>query len=172
MTTQDRKPRPRSPRDTRTEEEIANTRSSGLSVITAARAEGFSAGLLEAALAGQMEHDYFPIRLTDLAARMSFREVTGEPIAIADAVVRQRAVNHTTACLGYRIEADNAAVVYLTDTEPYASYEHGAHLSFLVPASDGGLPLETGSLSHAEDRRLADFAAGADLLIMDAQYSP
>ena len=64
-------------------------------------------------------------------------------------------MNHPALTLGYRIEADGATVVYATDHEPHA------------PAlARGERPPQT-----ADECRYADFVAGADLLIHDAQFT-
>jgi len=64
--------------------------------------------------------------------------------------------------LGYRVEADGAAVVYACDHEPF-----GGAL-WRTDAAPG--PLE--SILHEGDRRHAHFLADADLVIHDAQYTP
>lgn len=106
-------------------------------------------------LAGQMEYSYFPVRLDQLRATMSFREIGEEAFQIADAVIQPRYLNHTTLCLGYRITADGASIVYATDHEPYTR----------LPLHPGG------EILHSGDLGLIEFARDADLLIHDAQYS-
>ncbi len=64
--------------------------------------------------------------------------------------------------LGYRIEADGAAVVYLCDHEPFSET-----LWHENPA-----PSHAESIVHEGDRRHARFMAGAGLAIHDAQYTP
>jgi CheY-like chemotaxis protein len=64
--------------------------------------------------------------------------------------------------LGYRVEADGAAVVYLCDHEPFSETLWHEH-----PASS-----HAESIVHAGDRRHARFMAGAGLVIHDAQYTP
>jgi hypothetical protein len=64
--------------------------------------------------------------------------------------------------LGYRIEADDAVLVYLCDHEPFAetfSHDNRAH-----PGAE--------DIVHEGDRRHARFMAGAGLVIHDAQYTP
>jgi phosphoribosyl 1,2-cyclic phosphodiesterase len=68
-----------------------------------------------------------------------------EPIEIGCASVRAFPLNHPQGASGYRIESDNAAVVYASDTD------HG---------------------DPTLDRILIDRAASADLLIYDAQFTP
>ena len=113
---------------------------------------------LETALANQMEYTYFPIKLEDMNARIEFEEVQESEFSIDGVKVTPHLLNHTTACLGYRIEADGKTVVYASDTEPHMH--------------DAKRPDDTApQLSHAADRALAEFVEGADLLVMDAQYT-
>src|SRR5437870_9847360 len=64
--------------------------------------------------------------------------------------------------LGYRLEADGAAVVYACDHEPFG----GA----LWRSDTAAGRIE--SILHEGDRRHARFLADADLVIHDAQYTP
>lgn len=117
-------------------------------------------GSLETALANQMEYTYFPITLEKMNANISFEEISEETFSIDGVKITPHRLNHTTACLGYRIEADGKTVVYASDTEPHA----------LGPAgkpTDGSRP----QLADRADRALAEFVEGADLLVMDAQYT-
>jgi CheY-like chemotaxis protein len=64
--------------------------------------------------------------------------------------------------LGYRIEADGVAMVYLVDHEPFSDELWRA----------GADPDRIESILHEGDRRHARFMADADLVIHDAQYTP
>jgi phosphoribosyl 1,2-cyclic phosphodiesterase len=114
---------------------------------------------LETALANQMEYTYFPITLDEMNADIAFEEIREGAFTVDGVKVTPHRLNHTTACLGYRIEADGKTVVYASDTEPHAL----GH----APQPANGSP----ALGHDRDRALADFVGGADLLIMDAQYT-
>jgi phosphoribosyl 1,2-cyclic phosphodiesterase len=103
-------------------------------------------------LAVQMHSTYFPVPLSDLGADITFSELAEDRIRIDDATIRTHFLNHTSPCLGYRIEADGVSVAYVTDHEPY-------------PAAGNGQDLT------ADDRRLVEFVHGVDLLIQDAQYT-
>ena len=120
---------------------------------------------LERVLASQMEYQYFPVTLSAMNARIDFHEVREGEFAAEDVQIVAQFLNHTTLCMGYRISADGRTVAYVTDTEP-----HGLQLEpgkVEVRADKGRQP----RLIHQEDRRLADFIAGADLVIMDGQYT-
>src|SRR5437588_143144 len=106
-------------------------------------------------LAGHMHYTYFPVRLGDLHAEMTFCELEEGTIQIEDATVRTHYLNHTAVCMGYRVEVDGVSMAYVTDHEPYSELEDG---------------LRRGSI-HDGDRRLIEFVRGVDLLIQDAQYT-
>jgi phosphoribosyl 1,2-cyclic phosphodiesterase len=96
-------------------------------------------------LAYQMTAPMFPVRLDELSAELTTREVRhAERFAVGDAVVRVAKLNHPGGVFAYRIDHGGKSVVYATDTEHYACVD---------PAL----------------RALAD---GADVLIYDAQYTP
>ncbi|MDX1421148.1 MAG: MBL fold metallo-hydrolase [Rubricoccaceae bacterium] len=108
----------------------------------ASAAEGSPQALLE----GQMQAPYFPVDFDALPARPRFVTLTpDEPLDIGGVRVVPFPVRHTQHVLGYRLEAGGASVVYCTD------YEHG---------------------DAEADALLAERAAGAGLLICDAQYTP
>ena len=95
-------------------------------------------------LSGQMVRPYFPVGDEVFRAQVEYRSLNaGEHISLGSAEVSALELNHPGGNLAYRIEFQGHSVVYATDVE------HG---------SDG-------------DRRLADFARGADLFIVDAMYT-
>jgi phosphoribosyl 1,2-cyclic phosphodiesterase/DNA-binding response OmpR family regulator len=109
---------------------------------------------LRTTLAGQMEHTYFPITLDQFAATIRYHDLVEGAFALGDVQVITRYLNHPALTLGYRFEADGASLAYCCDHEP-----HSAALA----SGDAAI---TGM-----DERYADFVAGADLVIHDAQYT-
>jgi phosphoribosyl 1,2-cyclic phosphodiesterase len=96
-------------------------------------------------LAHQMTAPVFPVRLDELGAQITMREVRqGEGLMIGDARVRVAKLNHPGGVYAYRIDYAGKSVVYATDTEHYACV----------------------------DPMLRTLAAGADVLIYDSQYTP
>ena len=121
-----------------------------------------SGGSLRDVLAGQMEYSYFPIELGQLPATITFQELGEGTHEIGGARVGAQYLHHPVLTLGYRVEADGAAMVYLPDHEPFSEMLwHGNHTSSRAE-----------SIVHEGDRRHARFMAGADLVIHDAQYTP
>jgi phosphoribosyl 1,2-cyclic phosphodiesterase len=94
----------------------------------------------------QMAVPYFPVDMGAMNAKRKFQEVDGgESFQIGENKVTARWLNHPQGCLGYRIETPAGTVVYATDNEP-------------------GDP--------ALDQSLLELAAGADVFINDAQFTP
>jgi phosphoribosyl 1,2-cyclic phosphodiesterase len=106
---------------------------------------------LEETLAGQMDHPNFPVHLTAMGARMSFRDLgEGETVEIDDGSVGRVLVtnargNHPQGVFAFRVDHGGQAIVYATDTEHY----------------EGRI-----------DERLLKLVRGADVLIYDSQYTP
>lgn len=94
--------------------------------------------------------EHFPVRFADLPARMDRSRVVDGVVRIGSAVVSRIALNHPGGSDGFRIDDDGgASLCYLTDNE------------LRPPGAPTTQPAE-----------LARFAAGASLVIHDAQYLP
>ncbi len=121
-----------------------------------------SRGSLHDVLAGQMEFTYFPIELNQLPAAITYHDLTEGIHTIGGARVATQFLNHPAMTVGYRVEADGVAMVYLVDHEPFSDELWRA----------GAEPGRIESILHEGDRRHARFMADADLVIHDAQYTP
>ncbi len=122
---------------------------------------------LEDVMAGQMEYTYFPVTLGDLPSDIQYRELLEESFTIGSARITTHYLNHTSICMGYRIEADGHSVAYVSDHEPYGLALFGSD----PPPDKIGRGLLDGVV-HVGDRRLIEWIGGADLLIQDTQYTP
>jgi ribonuclease BN (tRNA processing enzyme)/DNA-binding response OmpR family regulator len=109
---------------------------------------------LRDALAGQMQDTYFPVTLDQCGARIRYHDLVEGTFDIDDIKISTHYLNHPALTLGYRLEADGAAVVYACDHEPH---------SRMLATGNGEI---TG-----QDLRHAEFVNRADLLIHDAQFT-
>ena len=110
------------------------------------RSEYLGAGSLKRVFEAQMAHPYFPVDLKAMCAKREFSEVSGgDQFQVPGARVTARWLHHPQGCLGFRFETPAGTVVYATDNEP------------------GDPKLQ---------RSLMELAAGADIFINDAQFSP
>jgi phosphoribosyl 1,2-cyclic phosphodiesterase len=111
---------------------------------------------LESILSGQMDVNYFPVQMKELAANISIREFEDRFMTIGDLHIEmQEQILHPGGSIRFKITGGGRTIVYATDVE-------------LDAAFDPDEPTR-------ETRRLADeysaFIRGADLLIADGQYT-
>jgi phosphoribosyl 1,2-cyclic phosphodiesterase len=94
----------------------------------------------------QMALPYFPVDISAMSAKRKFQEVAGgDSFTIGENKITAMPLNHPQGCLGFRIETPTGIVAYATDNEP----------------------------GDAEmDKSLEELAAGADIFINDAQFTP
>ena len=106
---------------------------------------------LEETLAGQMDHPNFPVHLTAMGAKMTFRDLAeAEAVEIdggpgGPVLVTNARGNHPQGVFAFRVEHKGKSVVYATDTEHYAG---------------------------RVDENLLKLARGASVLVYDSQYTP
>lgn len=117
---------------------------------------------LHEVLAGQMEFSYFPVELSQLPAAITYHDLAEGTHEIGGVRIVSQYLHHPAVTLGYRVEADDVAIVYLTDHEPFSE-------TLWRGDSEPG---HIDSILHEGDRRHARFMANADLVIHDAQYTP
>jgi phosphoribosyl 1,2-cyclic phosphodiesterase len=91
----------------------------------------------------------FPIDLRELPSHVTFRDVPRQPWALGSASLTADLVLHPGPTVGYRIEVGDSSLAYLPDHEPA-----------LAGIADRSIDWISGS----------SVAAGADLLLHDAQY--
>lgn len=97
-------------------------------------------------LATQMAHPYFPMPFADVPSRLDFRTVSyGRPFSAGPIETRCFPLCHPQGAAGYRLEYAGGVLVHASD------HEYGD------AAIDAGI------------RRVAN---GAQVLVMDAQYTP
>jgi phosphoribosyl 1,2-cyclic phosphodiesterase len=93
----------------------------------------------------QMAAPYFPVDMSEMKAEHSFYDIKQGRVQLDDVTVETMWLNHPQGCLGFRVESKSGVLVYATDNEP----------------------------GDAEfDKNVRKLAAGADVLIYDAQYLP
>jgi len=102
-------------------------------------------------VSAQMEGVYFPITFSEFASRVYFHDLEEETLQVDGITVKTKLLSHPGKALGYRVEYNGRAICYITDNEMF------------VETSDFYDP-------HYE-KRLAQFAAGADALITDTTYT-
>jgi phosphoribosyl 1,2-cyclic phosphodiesterase len=107
----------------------------------------FAQKSIRAILSRTMDPPFFPVNLDEVSASFTFNDACIAPFVVDTVGVQPILLSHPNQGLGYRFTENGTTFVFLTDNE----------LGFQHP----------GGLTYGEYR---DFAAGADLLIHDAEY--
>lgn len=93
----------------------------------------------------QMAAPYFPVGLKQMRAQQNFHDLGEGRTQLDGATLETTWLNHPQGCMGFRLETPDGVMVYATDNEP-------GNALF--------------------DKNVRKLAAGADVLIYDAQYLP
>lgn len=117
-------------------------------------------GSFEDTLAGQMQHEYFPVTMSQLMAEVNCHDLFEGSFKTKGVTVKTHYLNHTVLTLGYRLESGGVSVAYITDHEPY---DHGLAVDGYQRSPDDS--------PKTDDDRHVDFFMGVDLLIHDCQYT-
>jgi phosphoribosyl 1,2-cyclic phosphodiesterase len=104
-------------------------------------------GSLKEVLSGAVQPPFFPIHMGEFRGDLCFHDVEGhDDLAFGGIKVKVRSVPHRGHTLGFRVEADGQALVYLPDHQ--------------APAD-----------RRSVDPGVLELCDGADLVIHDAQYT-
>ncbi|MBT9557837.1 MAG: response regulator [Myxococcales bacterium] len=114
---------------------------------------------LEEVLRGQMDPEYFPVALGDMAGKIVVHDIREAEFDVGPFRIRHAYMNHPSVTLGYRVTVAGRSVVYATDTEPFRRL-----LGQVAPAMGA-------AEARVLDGRLVALAENADLYIADAQYT-
>jgi phosphoribosyl 1,2-cyclic phosphodiesterase len=116
-------------------------------------------------LKGQMATPFFPVNLNDLRGTIDIRRLKEMDFKIGKIEVWAKFMNHPGICVGYRLFTSNGSIAYLPDTEPY---DFGVLHSRKSEALN---PDRIRKIAEKERGDLVEFLAGADILILDAEYT-
>jgi phosphoribosyl 1,2-cyclic phosphodiesterase len=109
---------------------------------------------LQLALTSQMRPLHFPVGLDQMRGLQKVRELLPDATKIGNFLVQTTQLNHPGGCTGFRIEGASGHVAYLPDHEPYRSNSVNGE-----------------QLANRAQSELIEFVRGADLLILDTQYT-
>lgn len=109
-------------------------------------------------LLGQMQSEYFPVTFDNLGSTIRFSHLDGDT-SIDGVIVGHHEQTHPGRSFAYSFSKNDRKVVYATDSELDLTIENRAE-SDRDPAVLRRLP-----------KSIVAFAAGADLLIADGQYT-
>jgi ribonuclease BN (tRNA processing enzyme) len=124
---------------------------------------------LESIIGTQLSYRYWPVRLSDLAARIEYDQIKETTIDLGEGLrVTTKYLNHPVLCLGYRFEYQNKSIVTAYDTEPFRN---------LFPTNPGDprynedIAREGDQAAREANENIFRFMRNADVLIHDSQYT-
>lgn len=122
---------------------------------------------LKKIVADQMNKVYFPLRLSELGAKIKFVPLKEDKIKIGNASVESIFVNHPGFTLGYKITAAGKSIVYISDNEPFYIDKISYYTNYEKEVIDLSL-----NFNGEPNQRIVNFVSGADVLIHDSTYTP
>jgi phosphoribosyl 1,2-cyclic phosphodiesterase len=124
---------------------------------------------LEAIIGAQLSYRYWPVRQSELAARIEYEVLKETILDLGDGLsVMTKYLNHPILCLGYRFEYQGKSIVTAYDHEPFRNL-------FPTESADPGYnedaAMEGELAAKEENEKLFRFFHNADVLIHDSQYT-
>jgi phosphoribosyl 1,2-cyclic phosphodiesterase len=110
---------------------------------------GHSVSNLEKLVMGQMEREYFPVTLFELASDLKFITIVDNPFKINDVTLYYTHQIHPALSLGYRVEYKDKVFVYSTDNEILTDPEMGGY----------------------NEKNIGNLIKDANILVAEAQYT-
>lgn len=124
---------------------------------------------LQQVISGITRHEFFPMPLSAVPADFQFREVApGDALVLGQFAIQPIALNHPFGAVGYRIEADNTSLAYVSDTAPFCDVLHKQHfLSGLEELTDADRTTLAGL-----ERDLREALTDTHTVIYDTHFTP
>jgi ribonuclease BN (tRNA processing enzyme) len=124
---------------------------------------------LESILKTQLDYQFWPIRMSELSAKMEFTELRETIVDLGNGLtVKTKYLNHPVLCLGYRFEYRGKSIVTTYDHEPFRNL---FPIDTTSPSYDNEAAQEGELTAQEENEKIADFFKNADVLIHDSQYT-
>jgi phosphoribosyl 1,2-cyclic phosphodiesterase len=124
---------------------------------------------LEAIIGAQLSYRYWPVRQSELAARIEYEALKETILDLGGGLsVTTKYLNHPILCLGYRFEYQGKSIVTAYDHEPFRNL---FPTNPADPGYDENAAIEGELAMKEENDKHAGFLQNADVLIHDSQYT-
>jgi len=124
---------------------------------------------LDKIVGGMLTYRYWPVRLTELAAKIEYFNLKEGSRDLGDGLwLTTKYLNHPILVLGYRFEYRGKVFCTAYDTEPFSNV---FDVSPDDPSYDEEAVKEGAMAAQEENDKVARFFQGADILIHDSQYT-
>src|SRR6516164_738484 len=127
---------------------------------------------LRAVFASQTDDPYFPVPFEETAAEIAFHELSdAAKFEIADVNVACARLNHPYIATAYRLTADGASVVYVSDTAPFSDILFEDEFVERPPSPGAELPAKDRQKLAKMREGVVRLCAGADLVVYDTMFT-
>ena len=124
---------------------------------------------LDKIVGGMLTYRYWPVRLTELAAKIEYFNLKEGSQDLGDGLwLTTKYLNHPILVLGYRFEYRGKVFCTAYDTEPFSNV---FDVSPDDPSYDEEAVKEGAMAAQEENDKVVRFFQGADILIHDSQYT-
>jgi phosphoribosyl 1,2-cyclic phosphodiesterase len=128
---------------------------------------------LHAVFASQTHDPYFPIPFAEADAAIEFKELADSAkFQIDDVKVACARLNHPYVATAYRLTADGASVVYVSDTAPFSDILFEDEFVARPPSPGAELPAKDRERLARMREGVVRLCEGADLVIYDTMFTP
>jgi phosphoribosyl 1,2-cyclic phosphodiesterase len=126
---------------------------------------------LRATIANALSDPLLPMGLEDLRAELHFHEIhEGLCFNLGPVRVSTARANHPYRALAYRIESDEATLVFIPDTGPFHTVLFGDERIDWTGEPTANSHDDLSELAEMR-RRIVDLAQGADWMLYDSQFT-
>lgn len=118
----------------------------------------------------QTNYEYFPIRISQLGAKLEYFDCFEGSVDLEDGIKLQVCkLNHPVNCFAYKLLLNNKVFIYGGDHEPYSNIYRNDASS--VEEFGEEFLLELDKNSEEQNQKIINFCSDADIIIWDAQYT-
>lgn len=126
---------------------------------------------LRTTIANALSDPLLPVALEDLRAQLHFNEIhEGLTFELGAVRVSTARANHPYRALAYRIETDEAALVFIPDTGPFHTVLFGDERIDWTGEPTASTHADLRELAEMRER-IIELARGADWLLYDSQFT-
>jgi phosphoribosyl 1,2-cyclic phosphodiesterase len=126
---------------------------------------------LRTTIANALSDPLLPVTLEDLRAQLQFHEIhEGLQFELGPVRVRTARANHPYRALAYRLETDEAALVFIPDTGPFHTVLFGDERIEWTGEPTASTHADLRELAEMRER-IVELARGADWLFYDSQFT-
>lgn len=117
---------------------------------------------IEQAMEVQLQYSYFPVRETEMKARIEYETLMPEQsVQIGSATITPTLLNHPVISFGYRVDCNGKSVFFTGDHEP--------HYNIYAPDDEGFDEYQM--LIEDKEKSIIEAMRGVDVLIADSSYT-